>query len=301
MQSIPVHKDSTVLSLLLARGYSKTKIKQLLKYRAIQVDGSPVSRLETELKSGAMLTISTEKEVSERPEECPDLPIVYEDQDIIVIDKPAGLLTIASASEKKKTVFYKLSSCLSKRPQEKDRGFIVHRLDQGASGLLLFAKNEAAQHALQKAWDSVEKKFLVVVEGQLQPAKGTVKNYLCESKIHRMYAAGKQNSGSKYAETSYQVVRSNANYSLVEVSLATARKNQLRVHLADLGHPVVGDKKYGSKEDPIKRLAVHASLLRFVHPTTGTTMELTLPLPQKLQKLMRGGEQTPNSQAEQKM
>nr|WP_320009787.1 RluA family pseudouridine synthase [uncultured Desulfobulbus sp.] len=295
MQSLPVLEDSTVLNFLLGRGYSKTKIKQLLKYRAVQLDGSPVSRLESELKAGATLTLTTEKEAAERPEECPDLTIVYEDDDILVIDKPAGLLTIASASEKKKTVFYKVSSCLSKRSKDKDRGFIVHRLDQGASGLLLFAKNEKTQHALQKAWSEVEKQFLVVVEGQLQPEKGTVKNYLCESKIHRMYASGKQTNGSKYAETSYRVLRSTSAYSLVEVTLVTARKNQLRVHMSDLGHPVVGDKKYGSKEDPIKRLAVHASLLRFPHPTTGETMELTLPLPQKIQKLLRTEEKSTDS------
>ncbi len=290
MQSIPIKEPSTVLAVLLQCGHSKTKIKQLLKYRAIQVDGVAATRAEQPLKPGSTLTVTTEKEAAERPVDCPGITIIYEDDDILVIDKPAGLLTIASAKEKNRTVFYKVSACLSARPQGRDRAFVVHRLDQGASGLLVFAKNEAAQHTLQQSWPKAEKKFLVVVEGELLQDAGTVTGFLAESKAHRMFATSKSDDQGKFAETQFQVVRRSAEFSLVEVSLITARKNQLRVHLADMGHPVVGDKKYGAKTDPMKRLAVHAALLSFPHPTSGELLRFTLPLPQKFNSLLKGAE-----------
>ncbi|MGD9949387.1 MAG: pseudouridine synthase [Desulfobulbus sp.] len=287
MKSIPIQETSTVLAALQKCGYSRTKIKQLLKYRAVEVDGVAVNRLEHPLTPGNLVTIVTEKEAADKPIDCPGIKIVYEDEDILVIDKPARLLTIASASEKIKTAFYKVSACLSARPHGNDRVFVVHRLDQDASGLLVFAKTEAAQHGLQKCWPEAEKKFLVVVEGQILQQNGKVSNYLCESKIHRMFATSKSNSDGKYAETHFQVIRSSPEFSLLEVTLITARKNQLRVHLADMGHPVVGDKKYGAKTDPIKRMAVHASLLTFPHPTTDEPMRFTLPMPQKFNVLLK--------------
>ncbi len=293
MKSIPIQEASTLLAALLERGYSRTKIKQLLKYRAVQVDGVPVQRLEHALAPGNQITITSEKETPEKPVDCPGIKIVYEDEDILVIDKPAGLLTIASAREKSRTAFYKVSACLSARPQGRDRVFVVHRLDQGASGLLVFAKTEAAQHGLQKSWPQAEKRFLVLVEGQLAQQKGTVRGYLCESKIHRMYSTRKSDQAGKYAETHFEVIRSSPEFSLVEISLITARKNQLRVHLAEMGHPVVGDKKYGAKTDPIKRMAVHASLLAFPHPSTGEAMHFTLPMPQKFNILLKSAQSPP--------
>jgi RluA family pseudouridine synthase len=286
MRSINIEETTTVLATLLQHGYSRTKIKQLLKYRAVQVDDVAVNRLEHPLEPGNLLTITTEKETAARPVDCPGISILHEDADILVINKPAGLLTIASASEKSNTAFYKLSACLSARSDGRDRVFVVHRLDQGASGLLLFAKNEEAQHGLQKTWPRAEKKFLVVVEGRLEQESGTVSGYLCESTSHRMFTTTENKSGAKHAETRYRVVRSGDEYSLVEVTLITARKNQLRVHLADMGHPVVGDKKYGAQTDPLKRMAVHASFLAFPHPTTGEPMEFTLPMPQKFNRLL---------------
>jgi 23S rRNA pseudouridine1911/1915/1917 synthase len=286
MRSILISENTTLLAALLNNGYSRTKVKQLLKYRAVQVDGTMVSHLQHPLKAGETLTIASEKEAAARPVDCPGIPIVFEDADILVIDKPAGLLTIASASEKSNTAFFKVSACLKARPQGQDRVFVVHRLDQGASGLLLFAKNETAQHGLQKTWPEAVKKFLAVIEGQMQQASGTVTGYLSESKIHRMYTTTHANEG-KYAESHYQILRACGQYSLVEVQLITARKNQLRVHLADLGHPVAGDKKYGAKTDPIKRLAMHASFLAFRHPTTGEPMEFSLAMPRKFANLLK--------------
>lgn len=287
MKSIPIQEPTTLLAALLQSGYSRTKIKQLLKYRAVQVDGTTAIRLEHPLSAGDLVTITTATEAADRPVDCPGIPIVYEDADILVIDKPAGLLTIASAKEKARTVFYKLNACLSARPQGPNRVFVVHRLDQGASGLLVFAKNEAAQHSLQKSWPDAEKKFLAVVEGALLQESGKVSGYLCESKIHRMFTTTKSNGEGKYAETRFRVVRRSPEYSLVEVDLITTRKNQLRVHLAELGHPVAGDKKYGAKTDPLKRMALHASMLAFSHPVTGEPMRFSLAMPQKFNDLFK--------------
>lgn len=289
MKTIAIAEATTVLAVLLQNGYSRTKIKQLLKYRAVQVDGAVVSHPEHPLTEGSVLTVSTEKEASSASlPACPGIDILFEDADLVVINKPAGLLTIASASEKTRTAFYKISSCMAARPQGRDRVFVVHRLDQGASGLLLFAKNEAAQHSLQKSWPQVEKRFVAVVEGAPAAETGTITSLLCESpKNHRVYSAAKNSPEGKPAETRYKVVRRGSDYSLVELTPITARKNQLRVHLADLGHPVVGDKKYGAKTDPIKRLALHASQLVLPHPTTGQALVFTARMPQKFHNLLK--------------
>ena len=287
MKTIAITDTTTVLAALQKSGYSRTKVKQLLKYRAVQVDGVVVSHPEHALAAGNTLTVSTEKEGSSTATQlCPGIDILFEDDDLVVINKPAGLLTIASASEKTRTVFYKLSACMETRPQGRDRVFVVHRLDQGASGLLLFAKNEAAQHSLQKAWPQAEKRFFAVVEGPPATASGTITSFLSESINHRMYSTPKNTGEGKAAETRYRVMRSCGDYSLVEVSLITTRKNQLRVHLADLGHPVVGDKKYGAKTDPIKRLALHASQLVLAHPTTGQALVFSARMPQKFHSLL---------------
>lgn len=287
MKTIAIADATTVLAALQSNGYSRTKVKQLLKYRAVQVDGVDVTHPEHALAAGNVLTVTTEKEASTATPPCPGIDILFEDADLVVINKPAGLLTIASASEKTRTAFYKLSACMSARPQGRDRVFVVHRLDQGASGLLLFAKNEAAQHSLQKLWPQAEKRFVAVVEGTPAAGSGIISNFLHESKHHRMYASAKQGDEGKPAETRYRVVRSAGDYSLVEVTLVTTRKNQLRVHLADLGHPVVGDKKYGAKSDPIKRLALHAAHLALPHPTTGQALVFTARMPQKFHALLQ--------------
>ena len=287
MKTITIAEATTVLAALLNNGYSRTKVKQLLKYRAVQVDGATVSHPEHPLAGGNVLTVSTEKEATSTSLPCPGIDILFEDEDLVVINKPAGLLTIASASEKTRTAFYKISACMAARPQGRDRVFVVHRLDQGASGLLLFAKNEAAQHTLQKIWPQAEKRFVAVVEGTPAAAEGTITSVLCESKNHRVYSAAKNSAEGKPAETRYKVVRSCGDFSLVELTPITARKNQFRVHLADLGHPVVGDKKYGAKSDPIKRLALHASQLVLPHPTTGQALVFTARMPQKFHTLLK--------------
>lgn len=286
MKKILVHEEIPLLELMLKNGYSRTKIKQLVKYRAILADTLPITRIDHALSPGTLLTITSEKESATQYPPCPGIDILYEDEDILVIDKPPGLLTIASETERMKTAYYMLTACMGERADDQERIFIVHRLDQGTSGLLVFAKNETAKHTLQKTWPDARKKYRAIVEGAPQKSSGTIANYLCESKIHRVYSMQTDNGEGKYAETRYEVVKAADEYSLLEVTLVTGRKNQIRVHLADLGHPVAGDKKYGAKTDPIKRLALQSYFLAFTHPTSSQPMEFTLDMPGKFHSLL---------------
>jgi len=286
MKTIKVTAATTLLALLLQSGCSRTKGKQLLKYRAVAVNDLPATRLDQMLAPGDVLTITSEKEVRSGYPPCPGLHILYEDADILVIDKPPRLLTIASETEKTKTAYHQLTDCLGGRPGGKERVFIVHRLDQGTSGLLVFAKTETAKHTLQGSWPEVRKHYRALVEGRPREDSGLIASYLYESKIHRVYSMPTDTGEGKYAETRYQVVQSTDDYTLLDITLLTGRKNQIRVHLADLGHPVAGDKKYGAKTDPIKRLALQASSLAFNHPISGQPLEFTLDLPEKFQSLL---------------
>jgi RluA family pseudouridine synthase len=287
MKKIKITEETTLLAILIKSGYSRTKVKQLLKYRAVSIGELPATRLDQILAPGETLTITGEKEGKAQFPPCPGLDIIYEDEDILVIDKPPRLLTIASETEKKKTAYYMLTACISERTDGKERIFIIHRLDQGTSGLLVFAKNETAKHTMQGSWSDARKKYRAIVEGVPQKSSGTITSYLCESKIHRVYSVKEDNGEGKYAETEYRVVQTEGEYALLEVTLVTGRKNQIRVHLADLGHPVVGDKKYGAKTDPIKRLALQSYFLAFNHPTSGKPMEFTLDMPGKFRALLQ--------------
>jgi 23S rRNA pseudouridine1911/1915/1917 synthase len=288
MNKIKIKEETTLLAALVKSGYSRTKIKQLLKYRAVSVGELPATRLDQVLTAGDVLTITGEGEGPTRFTPCPGLEIIYEDEDILVIDKPPRLLTIASETEKTKTAYYMLTACIGERTADgKGRVFIVHRLDQGTSGLLVFAKNEEAKHTLQGSWQDARKKYRAVVEGVPQKSSDTISSYLCESKIHRVYSVKEDNGEGKFAQTMYQVVQAQDDYALLDVTLLTGRKNQIRVHLAELGHPVAGDKKYGAKTDPIKRLALQSYFLAFNHPTSGEPMEFTLDMPGKFKALLR--------------
>jgi 23S rRNA pseudouridine1911/1915/1917 synthase len=286
MKKLNIKEETTLLAALLKEGHSRTKVKQLLKYRAVSLGDLPVSRIDQVLVPGDVLTITSEKEGTGHYPPCPGLDIIYEDADIIVIDKPPGLLTIASETEKKKTAYYKLTACLGERAGGEERVFIIHRLDQGTSGLLVFAKNEEAKHTLQGSWQDARKKYRAIVEGVPKKDSDTIKSYLCESKIHRVYSVPTDNGECKYAETCYEVVQTQGGYSLLDITLITGRKNQIRVHLADLGHPVIGDKKYGAKADPIKRLALQSYTLEFNHPVSGQPMAFTLDMPEKFKSLL---------------
>lgn len=288
MRKIAVKKEADLLGILIDSGYSKTKAKQLVKYGAVAIDDKAASRPDQLLAVGEVVSVRSEQEMQEQARACPGLTIVYEDEAIIVIDKPAGLLTIATEKEKRKTAYYLLSSYLKERAKSKqERIFIVHRLDQGTSGLLVFAKNEAVKKILQDQWEQADKRYVAIVEGVPREKSGQVVSTLSESKALRVYSVrGKGGEEGREAKTNYKVIKESEAYALLDISLVTGRKNQIRVHMADLGHPIAGDKKYGAKTNPLRRMALHAYSLAFDHPTIpGKRMEFEVKMPGKFHKL----------------
>ena len=208
------------------------------------------------------------------------LAILYEDQDILVVNKTNGLLTVSTDSEKEKTAYFLLNDYVKKgNARSKNRVFIVHRLDRETSGILVFAKNEKAKRYLQAEWKGFNKIYFAVVHGRLLEKEGIITSYLLENKVHRMYSVNDSTKG-KYSKTGYKVVKESRNFSLLDINLFTGRKNQIRVHFSEKGHPVVGDKIYGKIDKGIKRLALHAASLTISHPFTRKkiTFETELPL-----------------------
>ncbi len=200
------------------------------------------------------------------------LAVLYEDKDILVVDKPAGLLTVATEREKARTAQSILTEYIRTGcGRSRKRIYVVHRLDRDTSGVLIFAKSEEAMLRLKAGWKQTEKKYLAVVHGRLEKQSGTITSYLAEDKAYNVYPTSDTTKG-KLSQTAYTVLRMTKNYSLLEVVLLTGRKNQIRVHLAGLGHPIVGDPKYGNADEKQPRMALHARSISFNHPFTGVKL-----------------------------
>ncbi|MDD5226720.1 MAG: RluA family pseudouridine synthase, partial [Candidatus Omnitrophica bacterium] len=228
--------------------------------------------------------LSKEHASTERSKAELGLKIVYEDNDLLVVEKPAGLLTMGTAREKEATLYFMLNDYeRSKTKDESGRVFIVHRLDRDAAGLIVFAKNDASKRALQGHWELATKKYYAITEGTPKEKAGTIENYLREDSFKRVYSVSQNHPEAQHAVTHYKVLRENEGYALLEVTLETGRKNQIRVHLSGIGCPIMGDEKYGAQSDPFRRLALHACFLSFPHPVTGElkTFKSALPAPFK--------------------
>ena len=257
----------------------KTKIKQILKFGSVHVNGREITWYRHPLKPGDKVEIlGKERASAERSKAELGLVIVYEDKDLLVVEKPAGLLTMGTEREKEATLYFMLGEYeRSKNKDGRGRVYIVHRLDRDASGLIVFAKNDA----LQGHWELVTKKYYAITEGTPEKRSGTIENYLREDDFKRVYSVSKNHPEAQHAITHYRMLRENGGYALLEVTLETGRKNQIRVHLSGLGCPIMGDEKYGAKSDPFRRLALHACLLSFPHPSTSElkTFRSSLPAP----------------------
>jgi RluA family pseudouridine synthase len=194
------------------------------------------------------------------------MAILYEDRDIIVVNKSNGLLTIGTDREKEKTAHYHLNDYVRKgNPRSKNRVFIVHRLDRDTSGVLVFAKSEEAKIYLQGEWKNFSKTYFAVVYGKLAEKEGIITSYLLENKAHRMYSVSDPETG-KLSKTGYKVIKESSKFSLLEIDLITGTKHQIRVHFSEAGHPLAGDKMYGETNKGVKRLALHAASLTIRHP-----------------------------------
>jgi 23S rRNA pseudouridine1911/1915/1917 synthase len=264
---------------------SRTAIKALLAHKQVTVDDMMTTKFDFPLKRGQMVFINKKKS-TEKPR-FRDLRIVHEDADLIVIDKASGLLSMATDTEKQKTAYSILSEYV-KRTNPRNMIFIVHRLDRETSGLMMFAKSKKVQEVLQKDWNEsiIESSYVAIVEGSIEKTEGTITSWLRENKAMVMYSSQTPDDGQK-AITHYKVLKTNKLFTLLDVKLETGRKNQIRVHMKDLGYPVTGDKKYGGKLNPVGQMGLHARVLAFKHPVSGRAMRFDTPIPMKFQKLFR--------------
>lgn len=262
---------------------SRNKLKSLLEHHQISVDQKVMTQFNYPLKVGQQVVVNWSKVLVEKQPR--GVKIVFEDPYIILIEKEAGLLSIATATEREQTAYSILSEHVKKR-DPKNRIFVLHRLDRETSGVMMFAKNEEIQQALQNTWKEavLERTYIVVVEGTVAKEQGTITSWLTESKTYKMFSSRTPNGGQK-AVTHYKVLKKNKHYSLLEVRLETGRKNQIRVHMKDIGHSVIGDKKYGAAKHPLARLGLHARVLAFRHPVTGEEVRYETDIPKEFLNL----------------
>lgn len=208
------------------------------------------------------------------------LDILYEDKYVIAVNKKSGLLTIGTTKERENTLYHQVLEYL-KQKHKSNKVFIVHRLDKDTSGIVLFAKNENTKIKLQDNWSSVNREYIALVSGNVEKDKDIIKSYLKETKTFLVYSSNDKKG--KLAITEYEKICSNKNYSLLKINIKTGRKNQIRVHLNDIGYPIVGDKKYGNiKNKQIKRLCLHANKLEFIHPVTNNLIKIESKCPNSI-------------------
>lgn len=283
---IKVTTENTLLPFLFEslKNESKTTVKALLAHKQISINGKPVRKFDAPLKPGDQVGVHFDRGGFAFSH--PMLNILYEDESLIVVDKMSGLLSMATERDKEKTA-YRILSDHVKESNPRNCVFILHRLDRETSGIMMFAKNLKVQDILQKNWDQsiIERKYIAVVEGKLKQAQGKIQSYIAENSAYIVHTTTARNG--KLAITNYQVLKSNGQYSLVELELETGRKNQIRVHMQESGCPIAGDKKYGAKTNPINRLALHAFKLRFIHPITQKEMNFETPIPKRFEILAR--------------
>ncbi|MBL0225631.1 MAG: RluA family pseudouridine synthase [Geobacteraceae bacterium] len=214
------------------------------------------------------------------------LPVIYEDRDIIVVEKPSGLLSIGTDRDKSRTVHSILNEYVRKgNPHSRNRVYIVHRLDRETSGILILAKSETAKTFLQAHWQETDKRYLTIVHGSLAPKAGTISSYLVENSALHVYSTPDPTLG-KLSHTEYTVLKETKGFSLLEIRLLTGRKHQIRVHLSEKGHPVVGDRKYGKGNDSYGTLALHARSISFTHPVNGRRMSFETGIPDFFTRLV---------------
>jgi 23S rRNA pseudouridine1911/1915/1917 synthase len=263
---------------------SRTVIKSLLTNKLVHIDGKQVSQYNASLTVGQEVSIGKGNSRSEPG--LPGVKIIYEDKSVIVIHKEDGLLSMATENGNDVTA-YSLLSKYVKAQHFSNRIFIIHRLDRDTSGIMMFAKSQQIQEILQGEWNDnvTERTYLAIVEGIPDKEKDTISSYLRESKAYKVHSSKMPVEGAQKAITHYETVMSTKMYSLLKVNLETGKKNQIRVHMQDIGHPVVGDKKYGSEQNPIKRLGLHAWVLAFTHPVTKEQMRFQTELPAKFRRI----------------
>lgn len=280
---ITVKENAPLLEYLINNvSESRSKLKATLQGRGIAVNGRMVTQFDYQLKAGDKIIISRHKKQNQFKSRY--VKIVYEDRWLVVVEKNIGILSMAAghSSLNVKSVLddYFLKS------RQKCRAHVVHRLDRDTSGLMVYAKDIETEQILEHNWHQIvyDRRYVAVVSGEMEQNNGTIANWLKDNKAYITYSSPTDNGG-KYAVTHFQVLNRTTEHSLVEYKLETGRKNQIRVHSADMGHPVCGDMKYGNGDDPLHRLCLHAYMLCFTHPVTGEPMEFSTPIPTAFRSL----------------
>lgn len=264
----------------------RTVLKQMLQHNQIAVNGMPVKQFDAPVSEGDKVEVNLTREFrifSNRR-----VKLVFEDEDMLVIEKGYGLLSMGNDTVTDGTAYSIMRDYL-KWKDPRNKLFIVHRLDRDTSGLMMMAKNVAAKDTLQHSWNNMvlNRKYVTVVEGYVEQDSGIIQSYLAENSEYEVYSTKNPEEG-KLAVTRYKVLKRGNGHTLLEVELDTGRKNQIRVHMKDLGHPISGDRRYGAKKSIIHRLALHAQTLRFVHPVTRKDMNFSTPIPGSFYKLVGG-------------
>ena len=288
--TLRANTETELMQFLLDKmgGMSRTSVKLLLSRRQVQVNDHVETRYNYMLQSGD--TVRIQSGIAQQELQHPKLRIIYEDDYLLVVEKREGLLTMATHRESQETTAYSILKSHLKKANPRAELYTVHRLDRETSGVLLFAKAKSIQQALQENWHQVvtQRLYSALVEGCPSPKEDTIVSWLTEhEKSLRVHSSPTDNGGQK-AVTHYKVTKSNETYSLLDVQLETGRKNQIRVHMADIGHPVVGDKKYGRGISSMKRIGLHARLIEFIHPVTHRKVRFESPIPKAFLSLLKG-------------
>lgn len=278
--TLRVTEPAELMQFLLAKmgGMSRNSVKSLLSHRQVMVNGKVTTLYNTALKAGDTVLISSARGNIELTH--PKLKVIFEDQYLIVVEKKEGLLTVTTGKSDETTAFSILKNYV-KKASPQNRIYVVHRLDRETSGVIMFAKTREIQLALQENWHRVitRRVYVALVEGKVEKPEDTIVTWLTENEKSLKIHSSKVDNGGQQAVTHYRTIKSNDKFSLLEVELETGRKNQIRVHMQDIGHPIVGDKKYGSEVSPIGRVGLHARVLAFIHPMSleNVTFETHVP------------------------
>lgn len=287
IREYPVAAEAPLLEFIAAAmpDAKRTTLKNYLKYNQVMVNTTPTRQFDHQLKPGDVVKVNLTREFKVFYHR--RLQIVYEDEDIIVVNKGYGLLSVGTGKPNETTAYGLLRDYV-KWFNPANKIFVVHRLDRDTSGLMMFARTPQAKEAMQHNWNNMvlERKYVAVVEGVPDAEEGVVESYLAENSKFEVYSTDKPEEG-QYALTRYKMLAHANGYALMELQLETGRKNQIRVHMSDLGHPIAGDRRYGAKTSPIHRLALHARTLRFAHPVTRKLMEFETPVPISFEKTVK--------------
>lgn len=265
---------------------SRTDVREMLKSGRVVVSGIGTTAFDYALKPGDEVRILPKQKLPKGSFSNKYLNILYEDNDVIVVNKREGLLSVGTDKDKENTAYHFINQHV--RRQGRGRHiFVVHRLDRKTSGVMMFAKSLRARDMLRNDWNNmvVERSYFAVVEGIPSKKRDTIRSYLTEDKMLKIHSSW-INNGGDLAVTTYEVLKSNEQYSMVKLNLDTGRKNQIRVQMSEIGCPVAGDAKYEAKTDPIHRVCLHAATLAFRHPSTGKIMKFEVPVPSGFYKIV---------------